>query len=139
MPTPPNLKFCKVIGKFQAFVSDSFGVEGDLDDLPDFIPMTGSGTITADIGMAFNTDIEHKSILFSEPFQVSVNENGVLSQGGREYIMLLVPDAPITPSKFTYTIELVLNSAIGNFPTKYFGPLSFEVVADATIDITDLV
>lgn len=138
MANPPNLSYCKIIGNFKAFVADSSGELGDLDDLPDFLPMSGSGTITPNVSIAKNTDVNNKSTLFGEAIPVTVDIDGDLSQGENKYVMVLTPSDPIIPADFTYSVELSLTIQ-DRTDIRFYGPYSFLVIPGGTVDLTDII
>lgn len=134
MANPSNLKYCKVYGNFKAFVADS----SDGDDLPDFVPMTGTGEIYANVTQAKDMTPGQKSTYFNGSIPVTVDADGDLSQGGRKYVMLLAPSNNINPVGFNYTIKLTL-SAAGVSGTRSFGPFVLPVTADGEVDVSDFV
>lgn len=133
MTNPPGLNFCKVYGNFKAFVADG----GDGDDLPDFVPMTGSGEIYANVERAKNTAVGQKSTYFNASIPVTVDVDGDLSQNGRKYIMVLAPSPDINPVSFNYTIKLTL-LVPGSSTPRIYGPYAFNVVPGGEVDITDI-
>lgn len=134
MANPPNLYYCKIVGNFKAFIADN----QDEDDLPDFVPMSGTGQIWPNVATAKNTQVGYKSTYFNSPISVTVDLEGDLSQGGRKYIMVLAESANLNPSKFNYSIVLNL-SAQGESSTRQYGPFSFDVAPGGEIDITDVI
>jgi hypothetical protein len=131
---PPNLLYCKVTGNFKAFIADN----QDSDDLPDFVPMSGSGLIWPNIEKAKNTQVGYKSTYFNSPIQVGVDLDGDLSQGGRKYVMVLAPSAVLNPPNFNYTIKLSL-AAQGETNYRDYGPFPFDIVPGGAVDITDVI
>jgi hypothetical protein len=132
MANPANLQYCKVFGSFKAFVADS----SDADDLPDLIPMTGTGEIYANIDRAKDLTPGQKSIYFNTSIPVTVDSDGDLSQGGRKYVMVLAPSDTISPVGFNYTIKLTL-SVPGISGTRTFGPFAIPVVGGTEVDLAD--
>jgi hypothetical protein len=131
---PPNLTYCKITGNFSAFIADN----SDSDDLPDFVPMSGTGQIWPNVTIAKNTQVGFKSTYFNSPVSISVDENGDLSQGGRKYVMVMAQSASLNPSTFNYSILLNL-SAFGETSVRQYGPFSFDVIPGGEIDITDAI
>lgn len=132
MANPPNLTYCKIIGNFKAFIADN----ADSDDLPDFVPMSGTGQIWPNVAMAKNTQVGFKSTYFNSPISVTVDLDGDLSQGGRKYVMVLAESAVLNPSSFNYSIVLNL-AAEGESTFRQYGPFAFDVTPNGEIDLTD--
>lgn len=133
MANPPNMNYCKIVGNFKAFIADN----QDDDDLPDFVPMTGDGSIWPNVGMSKNTQTGFKSTYFNSPISITVDQDGDLSQGGRKYVMVLVGSENMNPSSFNYSISLNL-FAQGEGSARQYGPFSFDVVPGGEIDLTDV-
>lgn len=134
MANPPNLTYCTVVGNFKAFIADNV----DDDDLPDFVPMSGSGSIWPNVTTAINTQVGYKSTYFNSPVSVTVDESGDLSQGGRKYVKVLAQAANLNPSSFNYSIILSL-AAQGETTFRQYGPYTFDVTPDGTVDLADFV
>lgn len=134
MANPPNLNYCKVVGNFKAFIADN----QDDDDLPDFVPMSGTGQIWPNIAMTKNTQVGYKSTYFNSPISITVDLEGDLSQGGRKYVMVLADSEILNPSTFNYSIMLNL-SAQGESAIRQYGPFAFDVVPGGEVDITDVI
>lgn len=134
MANPPNLKYCKIVGNFKAFIADN----ADSDDLPDFVPMSGMGQIWPNVTTAKNTQVGYKSIYFNSALPITVDLDGDLSQGGRKYVMVLAESPTINPSNFTYSIKLDL-AALGESNFRSYGPFTFNVVPDGEVDIADII
>lgn len=133
MANPPDLNYCKIIGNFKAFIAD--GV--DDDDLPDFVTMSGTGTLWPNVGLVKNTEIGFKSTYFNSPIAVTVDADGDLSQGGRKYVMVLANSGSLNPGNFNYSITLSL-AAQGDATFRTYGPYAFDVTPGGTIDLTDM-
>lgn len=134
MANPPNLTYCKITGNFKAFIADN----ADSDDLPDFVPMSGTGKIWPNVATTKNTQIGYKSTYFNSPISVTVDEDGDLSQGDRKYVMVLAESPILNPSFFNYSIILDL-AAQGESSFRQYGPFSFDVIPDGEIDLTDAI
>jgi len=134
LANPPNLNYCKITGNFKAFIADN----QDTDDLPDFVPMSGTGQIWPNVTTSKNTQVGYKSTYFNSPISVTVDLDGDLAQGGRKYVMVLANSAVLNPSTFNYSIMLNL-SALGESTFRQYGPFSFDVVAGGAVDITDVI
>lgn len=134
MSNPPNLNYCKITGNFKAFIADN----QDSDDLPDFVPMSGSGQIWPNITTTKNTQVGYKSTYFNSPISVTVDLDGDLSQGGRKYVMVLAESSNLNPSKFNYSITLNL-AAKGESNFRQYGPFAFDITPGGEIDITDVI
>lgn len=134
MANPPNLNYCKIVGNFKAFIADN----ADSDDLPDFVPMSGTGQIWPNVEMAKNTQVGYKSTYFNSPINVTVDLDGDLSQGGRKYIMVLAESEVINPSTFNYSIILNL-AALGESGFRQYGPFAFDIVPGGEVDLTDVI
>lgn len=134
MANPPNLNYCKIVGNFKAFIADN----ADSDDLPDFVPMSGTGQIWPNIEKAKNTQVGYKSTYFNSPIPVTVDLEGDLAQGGRKYIMVLAESPNVNPSTFNYSIILTL-AAQGESNFRQYGPFAFDIVPGGEIDLTDAI
>ena len=134
MANPPNLNYCKIVGNFKAFIADN----ADSDDLPDFVPMSGTGQIWPNVEKAKNTQVGYKSTYFNSPINVTVDLDGDLSQGGRKYVMVLAESPTINPSTFNYSIMLNL-AAQGESNFRQYGPFAFDVEPGAEVDLTDVI
>lgn len=134
MANPPNLNYCKITGNFKAFIADSI----DSDDLPDFVPMEGYGSIWPNVTVTKNTQEGYKSTYFNSPVTVTVDTDGDLGQEGRKYLMVLAESSVLNPAKFNYTIMLNL-TATGELNYRQYGPFSFDVTPGGEVDITDVI
>lgn len=134
MANPPNLNYCKITGNFKAFIADN----ADSDDLPDFVPMSGTGQIWPNIEKAKNTQVGYKSTYFNSPIPVTVDLDGDLAQGGRKYIMVLAESPNVNPSTFNYSILLTL-AAQGESNFRQYGPFAFDIVPGGEVDLTDAI
>jgi hypothetical protein len=128
------LNYCKIVGNFKAFIADN----ADSDDLPDFVPMSGTGQIWPNVTMAKNTQVGYKSTYFNSPISVSVDLDGDLSQGGRKYVMVLAESEVLNPEYFNYSILLTL-AAQGESNFRTYGPFAFDVVPGGEVDLTDVI
>lgn len=134
MANPPNLQYCKVTGNFKAFIADN----QDDDDLPDFVPMSGTGQIWPNITMTKNTQVGYKSTYFNSPISLIVDEEGDLSQGGRKYVKVLANSENLNPATFNYSIVLNL-FAQGEVSSRQYGPFAFDIIPGGEVDITDVI
>lgn len=131
MADPTNVQYCKVVGRFRAFVAD--GVDGG--DNPDFISMTGTGTIRANTPTARNTGTGNVETYIPYPITVTLDADGYISLNAVPYVMVVAPGGDINPPDFNYTIELNLATALDATPIPY-GPYVFNVVAGGEVDLT---
>lgn len=129
MTNPAGLLYSKVVGNYQTFTADG----GDADDLPDFVALEGTGTITPNVLEARNINAGLESIYLSRPIDITVVA-GKLTSGTNEYVMLLRPSPGITPTAFNYTISLKLRAVGSSDPYVSYGPYSFDVGSD-TVDL----
>jgi hypothetical protein len=134
LANPPNLQYCKITGNFKAFIADN----QDSDDLPDFVPMSGTGQIWPNVTMTKNTQTGYKSTYFNSPISITVDEEGDLSQGGRKYVMVLAESENLNPATFNYSIMLNLY-AQGEVGSRQYGPFAFDIIPGGEIDITDVI
>lgn len=134
MANPPNLNYCKITGNFKAFIADN----QDSDDLPDFVPMSGTGQIWPNVTMTKNTQVGYKSTYFNSPISIIVDDDGDLSQGGRKYVMVLAESEILNPPTFNYSIMLNLY-AQGEGGSRQYGPYAFDILPGGEIDITDVI
>jgi hypothetical protein len=131
---PPNTNYCKIVGNFKAFIADN----QDSDDLPDFVPMVGTGFIWPNITLTKNTQVGYKSTYFNSRVPVSVDLDGDLSQGGRKYVMVLAESSVLNPSSFNYSIQLEL-AAQGESNFRQYGPYAFDITPGGVVDIADVI
>ena len=134
MANPPNLQYCKITGNFKAFIADN----QDSDDLPDFVPMSGTGSIWPNTTLTKNTQVGYKSTYFNSPISIIVDEEGDLSQGGRKYVMVLAESPNLNPATFNYSIMLNLY-AQGEVGSRQYGPYAFDITPGGEVDITDVI
>lgn len=135
MANPPNLNYCKITGNFKAFIADN----QDEDDLPDFVPMTGTGFVWPNITTAKNVQTGYKSSYFNSRISVYLDEDGDLSQGGRKYVKVLASSpGVVNPEDFNYSIQLTL-TAQGETESRVYGPYAFPIVPGGEVDIADVI
>jgi hypothetical protein len=135
MENPPNLNYCKITGNFKAFIADN----NDEDDLPDFVPMVGTGFIWPNITAAKNMQVGYKSSYFNSRISVYVDSDGDLSQGGRKYVKVLASSPGIVnPENFNYSIQLDL-TAYGESENRVYGPFSFDIIPGGEVDMADVI
>jgi hypothetical protein len=131
---PPNLNYCTIIGNFKAFVADNT----DDDDLPDFVPMTGSGSVWPNITTVSNTQVGYKSTYFNSAIPVIVDIDGDLSRNGVKYVKVLTDSDNLNSTDFNYSIILNL-AAQGESNFRQYGPFTFPVTPGGTVDLADFV
>jgi hypothetical protein len=129
---PTNATYCKVTGRFRTFVADG----ADSDDIPDFVALTGTGSITMNANHARNTGAGAKEFYLPSEIPVIVDGQGLLTHNGNPYVMLLAPASDVVPTNFNYTISLTL-TASGETVPRRFGPYPFNVVSGGVIDLAD--
>lgn len=129
MTNPAGLLYSKVVGNYQSFIADG----GDADDLPDFVALEGTGTITPNVLEARNINTGYEAVYLSKPIAITV-EDGKLTLGANQYVMLLRPSPGVTPEAFNYTIKLSLRAVGSTDPYTSYGPYSFNVDSD-TVDL----
>lgn len=134
MENPPNLNYCTIIGNFKAFIADG----DDEDDLPDFVPMIGTGQIWPNIATVSNMQPGYKSTYFNSPIPVIVDQDGDLGRNDKKYVKVLVDSEYLGSSGFNYSILLNL-SAQNETATRQYGPYTFEVTPGGTVDLSDFV
>lgn len=133
MANPVGLSYAKVVGLYQMFMADNV----DSDDLPDFVGLEGTGTITPNLLEAHNINPGLTSIYLPDPIEVSV-VNGVLTQGSTPYVMLLAPSAGVTPQAFNYSIKLSLRPTGTDYEFIAYGPFTFDPIPDPVTGVVDL-
>lgn len=127
MANPAGLLYSKVVGTYKIFMAD--GV--DSDDLPDFVTLEGTGTITPNVLEARNINAGYEAIYLSKPIDVTVVD-GVLTRGSNPYVQLLRSSPGITPTGWNYTISLKLRPTGSTDPYTTYGPYSFTPDSDTT-------
>lgn len=96
MSTVPNTPFCRVEGNFLSILKDSI----DVDDLPDFIPVSGHGYISLQSSFINVDAAVNKSILFVDKIDFVIDSLGNISKNGS--IGVIIP----SPAKLRYTLTL---------------------------------
>src|SRR4029453_12371453 len=130
MPNPTGMKYCRVEGRFRAFVAD--GTDTGFE--PDFQPMSGTITFTANITNARNTSNGVEEIYFPQAVTVELDADGYIALNGEQAVYLLCPSDVINPASWNWTATFRLKLPNGRL-LRSFGPLPFDVVPDGTVDL----
>lgn len=130
MTNPDGMKFCRVEGRFRAFVADGT----DAGEEPDFRPMVGTITFTANIINARNVNVGVEEMYFPQPITVSLDSDGDLSLNGTKGVSLLCPSEAIRPDDWNWTATFRVTLPDGT-RVRNFGPFPFDVVPDGTVNL----
>lgn len=108
MANLPPLKYGKVVGRFLANVADG----PDLGDLPEFPPMTGTLTFTADapkVLVATAQPAPATYVQLPEHYTCDLDEFGYLTWRGARGIRLVAPGADTNPTDWTWRVSFDLH------------------------------
>jgi hypothetical protein len=130
MPNPDGMKYCKVEGRFRAFLADGT----DAGSEPDFAPMSGTITFTPNITHARNVTNGAEEMYFPQPVTVVLDTDGDLSLNGEKGVYLLCPSEVMNPGSFNWTAAFKLKLPNGKL-VRSFGPYPFDVVPDGEVDL----
>ncbi|MFC4123696.1 hypothetical protein [Nocardia rhizosphaerae] len=119
----PPLKYGKVVGRFLANVADG----PDLADLPEFPPLSGRVTFTADapkVLVAGGEPAPATYIQLPKHYECQLDEFGYLTWRGMRGIRLVAPDEATNPSDWTWKVSFELSYDGDPVP---LDPFSFTV------------
>ncbi|OJF83538.1 hypothetical protein [Nocardia seriolae] len=101
------LKYGKVVGRFLANIADG----PDLGDLPEFPPLTGTVTFTADapkVLVAAAQPAPATYVQLPNHYVCELDEFGYLTWRGQRGIRLVAPNADTNPSQWTWRVSFAL-------------------------------
>ncbi|MFF0608498.1 hypothetical protein ACFYUD_07515 [Nocardia tengchongensis] len=101
------LKYGKVVGRFLANIADG----PDIDDLPEFPPLTGVVTFTADapkVLVAAAQPAPATYVQLPDHYVCELDEFGYLTWRGKRGIRLVAPNADTNPSQWTWRVSFAL-------------------------------
>ncbi len=103
----PPLKYGKVVGRFLANVIDG----PDIDDLPEFPPLSGTVTFTAAPPKVLVAEADPPATYVQLPrhYVCSLDEFGYLTWRGLRGVRLVAPTAATNPTGWTYWVEFDLS------------------------------
>ncbi|MEV6068405.1 hypothetical protein AB0L82_17775 [Nocardia sp. NPDC052001] len=104
----PPLKYGKVVGRFLANVADG----PDIGDLPEFPPLAGTLTFTADapkILVAGGQPAPATYVQLPNHYVCELDEFGYLTWRGKRGIRLVAPSADTNPGNWTWRVSFDLN------------------------------
>lgn len=130
MPNPDGMQYCKVEGRFRAFIADGT----DAGSEPDFAPMTGTITFTANITNARNITLGAEEMYFPQPVTAVLDVDGDITLDGVKGVYLLCPSEVMTPSSWNWTATFKLKLPNGKL-VRSFGPFPFDVVPGGEVDL----
>ncbi|MFC4124949.1 hypothetical protein [Nocardia rhizosphaerae] len=119
----PPLKYGRVVGRFLANIIDG----PDIDDLPEFQPLTGTVTFTAEapkILVASASPAPATYVQLPKHYVASLDEFGYLTWRGDRGLRLVAPSADTNPSEWTWRVTFDLSYDGDPVP---IAPFSFEV------------
>lgn len=120
----PPLKYGKVVGRFLANIADG----PDIDRTPEFHPLTGTITFTAEapkILVADGVPAPATYVQLPQHYIASLDEFGYLTWRGDRGIFLVAPSADTNPSEWTWRVSFDLEYDGDAVP---IDPFSFDVV-----------
>ncbi|MFD4459789.1 hypothetical protein [Nocardia sp. NPDC058480] len=104
----PPLEYGKVVGRFLANTIDG----PDIDDLPEFSPLSGTVTFTADAPKVLVAGAQpHPATYVQLPkhYECQLDEFGYLTWRGRRGVRLVAPNADTNPSDWTWRVSFELD------------------------------
>ncbi|MRH86175.1 hypothetical protein GFY24_01625 [Nocardia sp. SYP-A9097] len=104
----PPLKYGKVVGRFLANVADG----PDIGDLPEFPPLAGTLTFTADapkVLVAGGQPAPATYVQLPNHYVCELDEFGYLTWRGKRGIRLVAPSADTNPGNWTWRVSFELN------------------------------
>ncbi|WP_378734689.1 hypothetical protein [Nocardia brasiliensis] len=104
----PPLKYGKVVGRFLANVLD----DGDVGDTPEFVPLTGSLTFTADAPKVLVPGAQLGPATYVQlpsHYECQLDEWGFITWRGRRGVRLVAPSAATNPSQWTWRVSFDLS------------------------------
>lgn len=118
----PPLKYGKVVGRFLANVNDG----SDIDDLPEFLPLTGTITFTADAPKVLVPGAQPPATYVQLPnhYECQLDAFGDLTWRGNPGVRLVAPSAATNPSQWTWRVSFDLSYDGERVPMQ---PFSFAV------------
>lgn len=102
------LKYGKVVGRFLANISDG----PDIDDLPEFLPLSGTVTFRAapsKILVAEGEPDPATVVQLPEHYVASLDEFGYLTWRGKRGVRLISPDGYTNPTNWTWNVSFDLS------------------------------
>ncbi|WP_306358863.1 MULTISPECIES: hypothetical protein [unclassified Nocardia] len=117
------LKYGKVVGRFLANVADG----PDVGDLPEFPPLTGTVTFTAEVPkvlVATGQPDPATYVQLPKHYECQLDEFGYLTWRGARGIRLVSPSADTNPADWTWRVEFTLTYDGEAVP---IAPFSFTV------------
>ncbi|APE37655.1 hypothetical protein BOX37_31160 [Nocardia mangyaensis] len=119
----PPLEYGKVVGRFLANVADG----PDIGDLPEFPPLSGRVTFTADAAKVLVAGAEPAPATYVQlpkHYECQLDEFGYLTWRGARGIRLVAPNAATNPSDWTWKVTFDLDYEGDPVPLE---PFSFTV------------
>ncbi|MCP9622551.1 hypothetical protein FOH10_34365 [Nocardia otitidiscaviarum] len=124
----PPLKYGKVVGRFLANVADG----PDIGDLPEFLPLRGTLTFTADAPKILVGGAEPAPATYvqlPEHYECQLDEFGYLTWRGKRGVRLVAPGAATNPTDWTWRVSFNLNYDGRQIPMESFSFAVTEYVA----------
>lgn len=119
----PPLKYGKVVGRFLANIADG----PDINDLPEFVPLVGTITFTAEVPKVLVATATPKPATFvqlPDHYVCSLDEFGYITWRGQPGVRLVAPTAVANPNSWTWRVSFDLSYDGKRVPMDSF---SFEV------------
>ncbi|MFJ4656137.1 hypothetical protein ACIP5Y_33115 [Nocardia sp. NPDC088792] len=122
MPELPPLKYGKVVGRFLANIADG----ADTGDLPEFVPLTGTLTFTAEARKVLVGAAQPPAtyVQLPEYYECPLDEFGYLTWRGRHGVRLVAPGDATNPKDWTWRVSFDLYYDGRSIPME---PFSFNV------------
>lgn len=132
----PPLKYGKVVGRFLANIADG----PDTGDLPEFMPLSGTLTFTADapkilVGTAQPAPATY--VQLPEHYECQLDEFGYLTWRGKRGVRLVAPGDATNPKDWTWRVSFDLNYDGRPIPMEPYSFVVTEYVAGSNPDNPD--
>ncbi|MFI6042289.1 hypothetical protein ACIA8C_11680 [Nocardia sp. NPDC051321] len=103
----PPLKYGKVVGRFLANVIDG----ADVEDLPEFPPLSGTVTFSADAPKVLVASAQPPATYVQLPkhYECQLDQFGNLTWRGKPGVRLVAPSAATNPSQWTWRVSFDLS------------------------------
>lgn len=119
----PPLKYGKVVGRFLANIADG----PDLGDLPEFLPMTGTVTFSAEVPKILVAQAQPTPATYVQlprHYECQLDEFGYITWRGQRGIRLVAPGDATNPKDWTWRVSFDLSYDGDRIP---MDPFSFTV------------
>ncbi|WP_067819474.1 hypothetical protein [Nocardia inohanensis] len=132
----PPLKYGKVVGRFLANIADG----PDLGDLPEFLPMTGTVTFSADAPKILVAQAQPSPATYvqlPQHYECQLDEFGYLTWRGQRGVRLVAPSEATNPKDWTWRVSFDLSYDGDRIPMESFSFAVPEYVPGADVNNPD--